>query len=129
MLTSLLLIVILLTIVLIQGYFIALLQLDQKQALIMLRPVYIYILPAYYYIGKWLGEKLPGKMFLLTCMSAVTSFVGISLINHLWMKLPLPSGVIDLYTLICFIAVSLSGGINGKRKFLTAFQAKENLSA
>lgn len=104
--------------ILLQGFFIALAGLDNQQSMVMIKPVYIYVLPVYYYFSSWLGRTLPNKAFLLAVMLAIISFLLVSYINFLYLELPFAHSITDLYILVSYMAISVLGGAQGKKKVL-----------
>jgi len=112
------LVTIMLGLILVQGFFIALAELDRRQTLLLLYPLYIYALPAYYCVGKWVGRALPNQAFLVAVMQAVSSFLLVSFINLIWLELPFAHSLTDVYILVSYLAVSILGAAHGKKKAL-----------
>jgi len=112
------LVTVMLGLILVQGFFIALAELDRPQTMLMLYPLYIYTLPAYYCVGKRAGRVLPNQAFLVAAMQAVSSFLLVSLINLIWLELPFAHSLTDVYILVTCVAVSIFGAAQGKKKAL-----------
>ncbi len=110
------LVTIMLGLILVQGFFIALAKLDRRQTMLLLYPLYIYALPAYYYASKWVGRTLPNQAFLVAVMQTISSFLLISLINLIWLELPFVHNLTDVYILVSCLAVSILGAAQGKKK-------------
>ncbi len=106
--------------VLIQGYFIRLADLNRLQITVMIRPVYIYALPALYAFSKWLGYTLPQQVVFLATMLALSSVLLTSYMNYLCYKLPFAHSITDIYILITYLALSILGGLQGKKKALNS---------
>ena len=101
--------------VLVQGYFMTLAGLTRQQIIVMIRPIYIYALPATYLISKWLGRTLPKKAIFLAIMLALNSVLLVSFMNHLWYELPFAHSITDIYILTTYLAMSVLGGLQGRK--------------
>lgn len=100
---------------LVQGFYIAMARLDYHQSMVMLRPIFLYATPFYFFMGLGISRREPKRYLFYPLMVTPVSILVNSLFYYYLYNIPFVYYIIDPSVLLGYFCVTIIGSVVGNK--------------